>query len=272
MMEPINMKTCLRASILGVLFFMIGKAFAQPEARPAFEVASVKKNASDDRPDFVPRRSGTLVAMHNTQVGSFVFYAYHLEAGYQLAGLPDWPDDSRWFDIDARTAPDASDDQVRLLFQSLLADRFKLQVHRETREMPQYVLTLGKGKLKLAPSDGKKPLAIIIGDRPYTQAPGTCGTSLWSEGTHLVCCAASMEKIAAQLKSSLRSPLADRTGLTGAYDLNLLFVPDSRMPDPDQVLAPTLAGALSDVGLKLEKAKGPVEVLVIDHIERPSDN
>jgi uncharacterized protein (TIGR03435 family) len=82
-----------------------------------------------------------------------------------------------------------------------------------------------------------------------------------------------MEKIAAQLRGSLRSPLSDRTGLTGTYDLNLLFMPEGQTPDPDQVvLASTLAGALSDVGLKLERGKGPVEVLVIDHIERPSDN
>jgi uncharacterized protein (TIGR03435 family) len=71
----------------------------------------------------------------------------------------------------------------------------------------------------------------------------------------------------------LRSPVADRTGLTGTYDLNLLFMPEGRPPEPDdQTLAPTLTGALSDVGLKLENGKGPVEVLVIDHIERPSDN
>jgi len=106
--EAHEARTVLRASLTGVLFFTLGTAFGQPEARPAFEVASVKRNASSERPDFAPRRSGTLVMMHNTQVGSFIFYAYHLEASYQLAGIPDWPDDSRWFDIDARTAvPDA---------------------------------------------------------------------------------------------------------------------------------------------------------------------
>jgi len=271
--EAHEARTVLRASLTGVLFFTLGTAFGQPEARPAFEVASVKRNASSERPDFAPRRSGTLVMMHNTQVGSFIFYGYHLEASYQLAGIPDWPDDSRWFDIDARTAvPDAPDDQVRLMFQSLLADRFKLQIHRETREMPEYVLTLGKGKLRLTPSGGKNPLSIVIEDRSYTQAPGICAASLWREGTHVVCCAATMDQIAAPIGSVLRSPVADRTGLAGKYDLNLLFMPEDRTPEPDQVLAPTLAGALSDVGLKLEKGKGPVEVLVIDHIERPSDN
>ncbi len=251
---------------------MFGMAFAQPEARPAFEVASVKRNTSNGRSDFVPRRSGTLVTMYNTQVGSLIIYAYRLQGSYQLAGIPGWPDEWRWLDVDARTAPDATDDQVRLMFQSLLADRFKLQVHRETREMPEYVLALRKGKLKLTPSTGKNPVKLTIEDRPYSQTPGTCGMSLWREGAHLVCCAATMEKIAAQVGDSLRSPLADHTGLTGTYDLNLLFMPEDRTPDPDQVLAPTLAGALSDVGLKLEKGKGPVEVLVIDHIERPSDN
>ncbi len=211
--------------------------------------------------------------MHNAQVGSLIFYAYRLEAGYQLVGIPDWPDESRWFDIDARTAvPDTQDDQVRLMFQSLLADRFKLQIHRETREMPEYILTLGKGKLKLTPSGGKNPLSITIEDRRYTQAPGTCGTSSWREGTHVVCCAATLDKIAAQIRGALRSPIADRTGLAGTYNLNLLFMPEGQTPEPDQILAPTLAGALSDTGLNLGKGKGPVEVLMIDHIERPSAN
>jgi uncharacterized protein (TIGR03435 family) len=273
-MKAHELRTVLSASLTGVLWFTLSMAFGQPETRPAFEVASVKRNASHARSDFAPRRSGTLVMMHNTQVGSFIFYAYHLEGSYELVGLPDWPDESRWFDIDARTAvPDAPDDRVRLMFQSLLADRFKLRMHRETREMPEYVLTLGKGKLKLTPSTSKNSLNITIEDRPYTQAPETCGTSLWREGTHVVCCAATMDKITAQIRGALRSPVADRTGLTGTYDLNLLFMPEGRPPEPDdQILAPTLTGALSDVGLKLENGKGPVEVLVIDHIERPSDN
>lgn len=251
---------------------MFGMGFAQTEAHFAFEVASVKRNTSNGRSDVVPRRSGTLVTMHNTQVGSLIFYAYHLEGNYQLAGIPDWPDEWRWFDIDARTAPDSTDDQVRQMFRSLLADRFKLQMHRETKVMPEYVLTLSKGKLKLTPSTGKDSVKLTIENLPYSQTPGTCGTSLWHEGSHLVCRTATMETIAAQVRHSLRSPLADHTGLTGTYDLNLLFMPEDRMSDPDQVLAQTLTGALSDVGLKLEKGKGPVEVLVIDHIERPSDN
>ena len=251
---------------------MFGMAFAQTEAGSAFEVASVKRNTPDGRFDVVPRRSGTLVTMHNTQVGSLIFYAYHLEEGYQLAGIPDWPDELRWFDIDARTGLDSTDDQVRLMFRALLADRFKLQMHRETREMPEYVLTLRKGKLKLTPSTGTDSVKLTIENRGYSQTPGTCGTSLWREGAHLVCRAATMEMLAAQVRHSLRSPLANHTGLTGTYDLNLLFMPEDRTSDPDQVLAQTLTGALSDVGLKLEKGKGPVEVLVIDHIERPSDN
>jgi uncharacterized protein (TIGR03435 family) len=245
-------------------------AFAQ---RPEFEVVSVKVNHSNEEPEIPPRRSGTLVTMHNVQVGSIIYYAYHLEGFYQLTGtIPEWPFELKWFDIDARTTPDATEDQVRLMFQSMLADRFKLQAHRETRDISEYLLTLGKGKLQLTPSDSKEPMKIRIEDRPHARQPGTCGTAATREGSQLVCHAVPMERIAAQISLVLHSPAADRTGLTGTYDMNLRFMSEGRTPEPDQIAAPTLAEALAEVGLKLEKGKGAVEVLVIDHIERPSDN
>ena len=246
-------------------------AFAQ---RPEFEVASVKKVTFNGfLPDFAPRRSGTLVAMHNTQVGPVIGYAYRLEGGHQLVGIPDWPDDSRWFDIDARTPPDTTDDQVRLMLQSLLADRFKLKVHREARQSSDFVLTLGKGKLKIATAaGGEEPLRITIEGRSYTQRRGTCTPSAWREGDHLVCRDVTMETIASQVGAGLRAPIVDRTGLSGNYDLDLLFWPDGRPPQPDEVTTPSLAQALSGLGLKLEKGPGLVQVLVIDHIEPPSGN
>jgi uncharacterized protein (TIGR03435 family) len=261
---------------LAILALAAGAAFGQTaQKKLEFDVASVKVNVANGESDFVPRRSGTRITMHNTQIGSFISYAYHLEGGYQqLAGIPDWPDELRWFDLDARTPPDATDEEVRLMFQSLLADRFKLRVHRETRQRAEYVLTLGKGRLKLTPysEDGDEPLKMTIEGRSFAQGRGTCSSSLWREGAHLVCRGAAIGEIASRIAGSLRSPVADRTGLTGTYDLDLLFWPENRTAGPDDVTPPALAQALAGIGLKLEKGTGPVEVLVIDHIEQPSEN
>ena len=171
-----------------------------------------------------------------------------------------FPDDANWFDIDARAGRDATDDQVREMFQSLLEDRFKLKVHREDRDIPEYELTMGKGKSKLTPArEGSRP--------------GRCGTSVEREGSHLVCHAATMERIVAEVGGNLKAPVVDRTGLNGFYDLNLRFIAEEQKLDADLEPGPSLTQAIQEeLGLKLEKSKGPVEVLVIDHMEKPSQN
>src|SRR5882757_2251946 len=98
----------IRCALLGLTMALAG--FAQ---RLTFEVASVKPTSDERRMDVVPRRSGDLVMMHNTQPYSIIFYAYHLRAKYQLAGYVQFRDDANWFDIDARAGQDATDDQVR---------------------------------------------------------------------------------------------------------------------------------------------------------------
>jgi uncharacterized protein (TIGR03435 family) len=244
-------------------------AFAQ---RPEFEVASVKPDTIPGPVNFVPRRSGDRITMHNTQPYMMIFYAYRLTANYQVVGYPDFPEGWRWYDIDARAGHDATDDEVRLMFQSLLADRFQLRLHRETRELPEYELTPGKGQPRMTPSS-EAPMTVTIEDRRFTQRPGTCGISLWLEGSHLVCHAAPLEKIVAQVIGQLGAPVVDRTGLTGAYDLNVHFIPDRQKLDADAPPGPSLGDALQEeLGLKLVKGKGPVEVLVIDHMEKPSEN
>jgi uncharacterized protein (TIGR03435 family) len=245
-------------------------AFAQ---RPEFEVASVKVNTTNGPMDAVPRRSGDLIMMHNTQPYSMVYYAYRLNGAYQMVGYARLPDGWNWFDIDARAGRDATDDQVRLMFQSLLEDRFKLKVHRETRDIPEYELAVAKGKPKLTPSRSDEPMAVTIEEKRFTQSAGTCGISSWREGLHLICHAAPIEKIVAALSGSLQAPVVDRTGLTGTYDLNVLFIPEDRRLNADTESGPSLDAALqAELGLKLEKGKGPVEVLVIDHMEKPSPN
>jgi uncharacterized protein (TIGR03435 family) len=159
------------------------------------------------------------------------------------------------------------------MLQSLLEDRFKLKAHRETRDLPEYELAIAKGEPKLTPSHSDEPMAVTVEEKRFTQSAGTCGISRWLEGSRLICHAAPMEKIAAALIGPLQAPVVDRTGLTGTYDTNVLFIPDNRKLDADTESGPSLAAALpEELGLKLEKGKGPVEVLVIDHLEKPSPN
>src|SRR5262249_16458518 len=112
---------------------------AQAETQSVtFEVASVKRNVTNGPVDFRPRRSGDLVVRHNTQPYSVMFYAYQLTATYQIEGYAPLPDGWNWYDIDARTPEGATDDQIRRMFQSLLAERFKLKIHRETKAVTGY--------------------------------------------------------------------------------------------------------------------------------------
>jgi uncharacterized protein (TIGR03435 family) len=255
----------------GVLITLV--AFGQnPAPRPAFEVASIKRNTNDGPTDAAPRRSGDLVMMHNTQPYSLIYYAYHLHGSYQMLGYVRLPDGWNWYDIDARVGGYATDGQVRLMFQSLLEERFKLKVSRETRDIPEYELVIARDKPRLTLS-GDKPMKVAMDGRTFAQSAGSCGTSSWRDGLHIICHAATMETIATEVGARLQAPVADGTGLTGTYDLNVRYAPDDRNFDTDVEAGPTLSDALrEELGLKLEKGKGPVEVIVIEHMEKPSEN
>jgi len=160
-------------------------AFAQ---RMQFEVASVKEAAptgSSSVPgafEFAPRISGTLVQWHNMHPGAWVYYAFHA-ANYQVAGMETLPDSVKWAwcNLDARAPEGATEDQVRLMFQSLLQDRFKLKFHRETREISEYELNLGKGKPKLVPANDSPTLSVTIENRTFPSKAGACSVTSWRD-------------------------------------------------------------------------------------------
>jgi uncharacterized protein (TIGR03435 family) len=128
----------------------------------------------------------------------------------------------------------------------------------------------GKSKLK-ASSD--KPMEVTIEGRKVVQAPGTCGISLWREGSHMTCHAAGMGTIVSSVRSQLQAPIKDRTGLKDTYDFDLHFLPNERRLEPDLGPVPSFEQAIEEVlGLKLEKARTTIDVLVVDHLEKPSAN
>jgi len=240
---------------------------------------------------------GGLMSLTNMPLRNIIGFSYRLSAGqthYLMPGLPNWVESER-FDIEARAGGNPSKDEFRLMVQSLLADRFKLTVHRETRQLRIFAMVLSKpGKtgpqltphtddamcvadehsdLLLTPNQGLPPFPcgsiIFPGLRPRCLRSNQGGG-----GRNLT-----LDYIAAFLTEfqGLDRPVVNRTGLSGNFDFWMELTPvanssrpSDTQPDPT---GPTVFEALKDqLGLKLESTTGPVDVLAIDHIEEPSPN
>jgi uncharacterized protein (TIGR03435 family) len=200
--------------------------------------------------------------MHNAALRTIIAWAYHLtDPEYQLVAAPTekylWDD----YDIQALAPGSPNDDDLRMMFQTLLGDRFQLKVHRETRELAAYDLVVAKGgsKLVAAPARSFKP-GIGFGSR-------SSWAEFRSDGKHLVGESASLEELVGVLSQQMRAPVRDRTGIAGAYDFDVAF--STGVDGSDK---PVLATAIHDLGLNLEKSKGTFEVLVIDHLQKPASN
>lgn len=244
---------------------------AQSTTKPQFEVASVKPNTDDGRMISNPVRSGDRILMHNNQVGSMILYAYHV-SNYQVIGDTRLPEHWNWYDVDAKVEGSPSDDEIRLMFQSLLEDRFKLRVHHETREMEVYKLVVAKNGPKLTPAAPGDFKTTIGGDKPMVLRKKTIGIISEKEGAHLVGKGATIAELATSLIGALGGPVIDSTGIEGNFDFDVLFAPANWPPD-SEFNPPALLTALKEaLGLTLEKSKAQVDVLVIDHLEKPTPN
>lgn len=245
---------------------------AGAQAALEFEVASVKPTDNKSNISGFPTRSGDRIAMHNTRIFSMICYAFHINGGYQLVNWDKFPGAWDWWDVDARVPADATTDQVRLMFQSLLRDRFRFQAHFETRDIAEYELTAGSGKPKLSAA-AEAPAKLTIEGRTLSAPKQGCATSLWNDGGHVVCHDATVEQMATEFGGLLHSPIVNRTGIDGKYDLDLIYMPDDRRLDANAEPGPTLEQAVkSEMGLILRKSTGPVQVLVVERFEKPTEN
>ena len=269
-----------------------------------FDVASVKQNKSTERPyfnlAFAPRSgpvpTGGLFRSTNNQLLALVGFAYKL-TGSQMRALPSKL--PRWaatesFDIEAHASGNPTVDQMRLMAQSLLEDRFKLSAHYETRDVPVFALVRDQpGKLGpslRAHSDAlpcaATPLASDLGAPPPTATvaggfPAVCNELVQLQaqpGPRRVRFGA-REMTSATLVDYLNAiadvdrPILDMTGLIGNLDFTIEFVLQFGPSTEPQESGATFQEALKDqLGLKLVPQTGPVEVLVIDHIEEPTPN
>lgn len=236
----------------------VASLFGQPAApSPAFEVASVKR-ADPNKPlvDFRTYPGGRL-EMTNLTLKNIVQEAYGIKY-YQLSGGPAWLDNDR-FDIVAKAAGDASRAEMMPMLQTLLADRFQLKVHHEPKEGNVYALVIGKNGLKLKESNEDKSYVRLMRQEPPDQ-PGVHYSLIGQK--------VSLAVIAENLAGLLARPVQDRTEIKGEFDFRLDY---SINDDPES--DPSLFSAIQEqLGLKLEATKGPIETLVIDHVEKPSGN
>ena len=237
----------MRLWIAGLAVAIQASSFATQTSR--FEVASVKAVNPPAGPHVV-----SLIINHGrlnieaAELRQIVGLAYAVQR-IRVLGGPGWADSDQ-FDIAAKAEnADATRDEIRSMLQALLADRFKLALHRETKEMPAYSLVLAKGgsKLKVAAPDKKSRMADTVGPNGEQQT---------------VLEASPLRLLVNMLANTLGNPVVDQTGLDGLYDYTFVW------PDAGS----SLFGSVDQLGLKLEAKKMPVEVLVIDRAEHPSAN
>jgi uncharacterized protein (TIGR03435 family) len=274
------------AVIAGIVISAVAVAAAQ-SAQPAFEVASVKENTSVSENSGISGPLPGRFRITNTPLRFILLHAFQV-LDHQLIDAPGWTESVR-FDITAtypgRATP--SDPDTRAMLRTLLADRFGLVSHRETRDMPMYALVLarkdgtlgrqlvrssvdcdkwlvekrpqmGEGSPSPVAPGGKRPVCLMLTTRRFI----TAGTR-------------SISQLASSLQALTGRPVVDRTGLTGAFDFDLQWTsgtvgtPAGANPQPDD--GPSIFAALQEqLGLRLEPGRGSFDVVVVDAVRRPT--
>jgi uncharacterized protein (TIGR03435 family) len=239
------------------------------DADPSFEIATIKPNSSGIPIMQDLRIDGRRFVTRNSSLGDLIAFAYKVQVK-QIVGAPDWLNQDRYDVIGAPSGDGTpSMTQVGTMVQRLLEDRFKLTFHHETREMPAYVLSVAKNGPKLTPPASPGPLPTI-GFRP---APN--GLTLLDLNGTLSAFASVLQIMV------LDRPVVDQTGIAGRFDVQATFTPDESefkgqmmVPPTDAAsAAPSLVDAVQQqLGLKLSAQKAQVDVISIDHVEKPSPN
>jgi uncharacterized protein (TIGR03435 family) len=286
--------------------FLIAAPTAHGQSRPApgqpapqtasappayvFDVASIKPDKSGtDMVMMRPTQNG--LSATNVSLFALISRAYGIQE-FRISGAPSWLSSDR-YDIEAKV-DDATAAELQELdttqrnlatqqmIQALLADRCKLTVHHETKELSEYVLVIAKNGPKLQEANPNDTYP-----NGFKGPNGASGAGMMRMSPdHLTAQAVSMTGLVAMLSMQLGATVVDKTGLTGKYDFTLKWAPDMSQspivggagagpgaPPPPDTSAPSLFTALEEqLGLRLESQKGPVDIIVIDHVEPPSEN
>jgi uncharacterized protein (TIGR03435 family) len=247
---------------------LTGALAQSPVARKEFDVVSVKSSAPDDHNSFMFQPQPGGVRIVGVPLRMLMMQAYDVKV-FQIAGGPDWIRSDRW-DILAKAEGlegRASLAQMRPMLQALMRDRFQLKVHSETKEMPVYALAVEKGGSKLVPHTGTEQQFRAGNGSLIVKKGGVTALTAW-------------------LSRELGRVVINKTELTGEYDYALEWTPDPGEGGPESIgmppeaprphaetNGPSIFTALQEqLGLRLVSQKGPVEIIVIDRVERPSAN
>jgi len=239
------------------------------DADPSFEVATIKPNPSGGASIQGLTLKGRTMVVRNGSLMDLMTFAYGVQLK-QIVGAPNWASSDR-YDIDANPDQPGTPnmEQMRSMVRKLLADRFALKFHHEQRDMAAYVLTAGKTGQKLTPTQ-------IKGTLPgFFATPGNGGLTLHMVNGTLGDFTSFLQMLV------LDKPVVDQTGIAGRFDSNVTFTPDTsqfngnppKIPASDVPDAPDLFTAIErQLGLKLTAEKTQVDVIAIDHVEKPSAN
>ena len=281
----------------------------QATERPAFEVASIKpaKPMQMGQMRVGMNSDAGMMRYSNVSLKDCIRTAYRVK-DFQVQG-PDWIGSTR-FDIVAKLPAGSTKDQVPEMLQTLLSERFKLALHRETKDHAIYALVAGKGGPKLKPAEIQTGDSTAGGGNlPKGEVPrGAMMMRMDPSGAHLKAPSATLASLAEMISRFTERPVVDLTGIQGQYDFELTFAPETMhamggLPPPPDGMGPgpagpagggersmpggpsdkpsdapaeqagTIAESVARYGLKLEPRKAPLEILIVDHIERaPTDN
>lgn len=253
---------------------------------PAFETASIKETAGPSRGAFAPDRfSRTYITL-----SQLLIYAYEV-SDFQIVGGPDWVRERR-YDVQAKADGRPTADEMRMMVRRLLAERFALKTHLETRDLPRYALVMARSDRRLGPKlrPSKYDCPAIVAARgpdykppsfpPQPGDPPSCALMVLIGGGSqtMIMEGQPLSAIAKQLQPRAGRVVVDKTGLTGTYDVELETEPQAIPGIPANTFGVPREGlalftALPEqLGLKLESERGPVDVLVIDSVELPTPN
>jgi uncharacterized protein (TIGR03435 family) len=274
----------MRAGVAAIVVALLGVSIAAQQPKPRFEVASVKPQhdptmrIGPDGPTFMVRfRPGGVFNPTHATVENLLIFAYDLKPN-RYTGGPAWTREER-FEITATAGFDAPADQIRLMVQSLLEDRFKLVAHVEPREMRYQALVrarpdgpLGPGLVTMDRCDAATVIELRR-TRP-DKYPPPMGNGMISS-----CAPSGVSTLAEMIALGLETPVVDETGLQGSFyfslrsDFRIFPVPASLGASKTDPNLPALSTALAEqLGLRLESRRGPVDVLVIDSVQQPTEN
>jgi uncharacterized protein (TIGR03435 family) len=266
-----------------------GQAAQTDQKPPAFEVASVKPNRSTDtRATTVPLQPNGRYTITNASIMLLITFAYQRPEN-EIVGAPDWARNER-FDVDAKADGTPPPVVIFQMLRSLLVDRFKMATHNETRPMPVYLLIAAKSG-QLGPQfrrhtddngciDRSQLVPRGIQDPAKPLPTPVCGG--WSGAPNLGRLAGQrigLDNFAYALSGQLGRPVIERTGLIGPFDLTIEWTPQGRLPPEAQAILdasqnpdrPSIFTAVQEqLGLRLVPDTAPIDVLVIDHVERPT--